>query len=259
MSPKKMLSTNLQSFKQSWDKKGYFVVENFFNLNFVQDLKESCLRVAEDNKSHTYTDEEGLIRRVEYFTKRNKTISYADELVKSFLAELFEEEYSLFKDKINYKPAGGEGFFAHYDGIFNFIDFNGIETNGWYKYTNYFVNALIILDDFTLENGALEVSSSHSGDFTALMKNTKQNGTPDLTDEVEKACAFLPVCSPAGSLVVFSNTCPHRSSANRTQSSRGSVYLTYNRSEDGDLYEQYFEDKVGSKNTTSKSLSGEKA
>ena len=80
-----------------------------------------------------------------------------------------------------------------------------------------------------------------------------------VTDKIEKACTFLPICSPAGSIVIFSNTCPHRSSANRSESSRGSVYLTYNRSIAGDLYEQYFEDKLGSKNTVSKSLSGEEA
>lgn len=254
-----MSLTNFKSLRQGWDKNGYFVVENFFTSDFVQDLKECCVIAAEDTKSHTYSDKRGLIRRVEYFTKRSKSIGLADELMKSFLAKLFEEDYSLFKDKINYKPAGGEGFFAHYDGIFNFIDNNGVETNGWYKYADHFVNALVVLDDFTIENGALEVSSSHSGDFFALMKNTKQNGTPDLTDKIEKACTFLPICSPAGSIVIFSNTCPHRSSANRSESSRGSVYLTYNRSIAGDLYEQYFEDKLGSKNTVSKSLSGEEA
>ena len=252
-----MTLTNTQSFRNSWDKDGYFVVDNFFALDFVQDLKKNCLTVAKDNRSHTYTDKQGLLRRVEYFTKRNKTISSADELVKSFLAELFSEEYTLFKDKINYKPAGGEGFFAHYDGVFNFTDHSGVETNGWYKYADQFVNALVVLDDFTIQNGALEVSSAHSGDFSTLMANTKQNGTPDLREEIEKACTFSPICSPAGSLVIFSNTCPHRSSANRSKSSRGSVYLTYNRSRDGDFYEQYFADKVGSKNTASKSLSGE--
>ena len=30
----------------------------------------------------------------------------------------------IFKDKFNAKPPGGDGFYAHFDGIFNFVNQN---------------------------------------------------------------------------------------------------------------------------------------
>ena len=32
--------------------------------------------------------------------------------------DIFQEKMTIFKDKFNSKPPGGEGFYAHYDGIF---------------------------------------------------------------------------------------------------------------------------------------------
>jgi len=35
---------------------------------------------------------------------------------------IFDENFLIFKDKFNAKPPGGDGFYAHYDGIFQFKD-----------------------------------------------------------------------------------------------------------------------------------------
>ena len=37
---------------------------------------------------------------------------------------LFEKKFTIFKDKYNAKPPKGEGFYAHYDGIFYFKNNN---------------------------------------------------------------------------------------------------------------------------------------
>ena len=128
---------------------------------------------------------------------------------------------------------------------FQFSDKAGQLKNGWYEYSDLFLNVLIALDDFTLNNGALEVSQVHPGDFAVLIKNTKMNGSPDLLSAVANQCAFYPVLVPAGSLVFFRNNVPHRSGPNLSSGMRRSVYYTYCVSESlGEgVYERYFADK----------------
>ncbi len=57
-----------------------------------------------------------------------------------------------------------------------------------------------------------------------------------------------------GDMVIFSNTCPHRSGKNESENTRRVIYYTYTPSIYGSKYDQYFKDKKGSKNK-SKALS----
>ena len=132
-----------------------------------------------------------------------------------------------------------------------------IEKRGWYEYGNSFVNVLLSLDDSNEENGT-EIAKSHKNNFDELLKNTKNNGTPDLLSVVEKNNIFEKINLNAGDLVVFKNTCPHRSGKNVSNSNRRILYYTYLSQEFGSQYENYFKDKKMSKNKSSKSLSGEK-
>ena len=58
----------------------------------------------------------------------------------------------------------------------------------------------------------------------------------------------------AGDLVVFKNTCPHRSKKNKSKMNRRILYYTYLSEKFGNQYNNYFKDKELSKNKTSKSL-----
>ena len=198
-----------------------------------------------------------MFRRREKFTRQSERVLEANRQGLQTLKGIFDAAYVLFKDKYNFKPPLGEGFFAHYDGVFKFTDRSGRQRDGWYEYADDFVTVLIALDDFTATNGPLEVAAWHNADFATLFARTKQNGTPDLTDAEEAKCHFQPVLIPKGGVVIFSNKCPHRSKKNLSEGSRGSLYLTYNAASRGDFYDRYFQDKEGSQNKTSKSLSGD--
>ena len=139
-------------------------------------------------------------------------------------------------------------FFAHYDGFFHFINSNDEKKNGWYEYGDFFINALVAIDNCNKENGALELAKSHSGNFDDLLKNTKQNGTPALKEEVESKTIFELINLDIGDMVIFSNTCPHRSKKNDTNKSRRIIYYTYSLAKNGSKYDEYFEDKEKSKN-----------
>ena len=86
---------------------------------------------------------------------------------------------------------------------------------------------------------------------------TSKNGTPDILPEIEKKLKFNPMNLNVGDVVIFNNTCPHRSKKNNSNSDRKSLYYTYTPLELGSKYDEYFNDKLKSKNTTSKSLSGD--
>ena len=133
-----------------------------------------------------------------------------------------------------------------------------IEKKTWYEYGNSFVNVLLSLDDSNEQNGTIEIAKSHKNNFDELIKNTKNNGTPDLLSVVEKNNIFEKIKLNAGDLVVFKNTCPHRSGKNASNSNRRILYYTYLSQDFGSQYENYFKDKKMSKNKSSKSLSGEK-
>ena len=239
-------------------KTGHFVESNFLSENECMELNEEILRLADAPNALKYSDRNGNLRRMENFTYKSEIICSLNNRIKHFLASELGMEFELFKDKVNFKPQGGEGFYPHYDGIFEFIDHEGQLRKGWYEYADQFINVLVALDPFTKDNGAIEIAERRSGSFDELLKDTKRDGTPDLLPEVESECIFEPILVKPGDLCIFDHTCPHKSDANKSDYTRRSLYLTYNPSRYGNFYDKYFLHKDLSKNKN-KSLTGKLA
>lgn len=239
-----------------FNDKGYLILESFFSELQLEGVNESIAHLEQSSAVDLYKDRQGKLRRMENFTFRAPELAALNQAISDLLLGITGEKWILFKDKVNFKPPGGEGFYPHYDGVFQFSKSDGIIKNGWYEYADEFINVLIALDDFTIENGALFVAEKHRGSFSELIQNTKLDGTPDLTDDVIKKCDFFPALVRRGGLVLFVNTCPHKSEPNLSKSSRGSLYWTYNRESVGNVYDVYFADKRLSTNKL-KSLSGD--
>lgn len=233
---------------------GYFTIKNVFSSSNIYDLKNE-IKVA-DNVDK-YFDKNGEIRRIERIFNKGKKLNFLNKEIIKILKNIFKEDYIIFKDKFNAKPPGGEGFFAHYDGVFMFKDEKNLNKKGWYEYSDHFINVLVALDICNKKNGTIEISKIHNDNFNNLLLNTKNNGTPDLLEEIESKLIFETIELNPGDIVVFSNQCPHRSKKNYSNSSRGTLYYTYTLEKFGSFYEKYFEDKKNSKNKTSKSLSGQ--
>ena len=83
-----------------------------------------------------------------------------------------------------------------------------------------------------------------------LLKNTKKR----TIKAIESTLSFKLINLSVGDIVIFLNTCPHRSKKNNTDKNRIVLYYTYSLSKNGSKYNQYFEDKDKSKNP-SKALS----
>ena len=142
------------------------------------------------------------------------------------VAELLDEPAVLFKDKINFKMPGGDGFKAHQD-----------VQAGWDAYASYYVTVLVGIDAATEANGCLELAAGwHDRGLVGA------EWTPLGEDEVA-AMDFVSYPTAPGDAVFFDSYAPHRSGPNLTDAPRRVLYVTYNRASEGDHRARYFADK----------------
>jgi hypothetical protein len=168
-----------------------------------------------------------LIQRIENFCPFHAGF---DALVhgrlKAAVEALLGAPAVMFKDKINFKMAGGAGFEPHQD-----------QQAGWSSYAPLFVTALVCIDRATLENGCLEMADAPR--FAGMIG---EEWAP-LTAEQMASFALIPILAGPGDVLFFDSYAPHASKPNRTDSDRRILYLTYNAEADGDHRALYFADK----------------
>lgn len=142
------------------------------------------------------------------------------------VSELFDEPAVLFKDKINFKLPGGDGFAAHQD-----------MQAGWDVYAPLHITAMMALDATTSDNGSLEMLPGwHTKGLLGEM-------WAPLTDSALGNAAFTPVHCQPGDAVFFDSFTPHKSAPNLTDAARRVLYITYNAASAGDLRATYYADK----------------
>lgn len=142
------------------------------------------------------------------------------------VAQLFGEAAVLFKDKINFKLPGGDGFKAHQD-----------VQAGWDAYASLHITAMLTIDRTTAGNGWLEmVPRQHRRGL--IGKTWEPLAGAQLAQMEFVACPTEP-----GDAVFFDSFVPHRSAPNRTAAARRVLYITYNRLAEGDQRARYYADK----------------
>jgi 2-aminoethylphosphonate dioxygenase len=131
----------------------------------------------------------------------------------------------LFKDKINYKMPGGQGFRAHQD-----------VQAGWDRYASLHLTMLLSIDDATPENGCLELAP---GRHREGLLGSMWEPLDDRDGRIEyRSCP-----TRRRDVVFFDSYVPHRSAPNRTAEPRRVLYVTYNRIAEGDHRARYYADK----------------
>ena len=140
--------------------------------------------------------------------------------------QLLDGSAVLFKEKINFKMAGGSGFEAHQD-----------QQAGWSRYAPLFVTALVGIDRATPQNGCLEMPQA-----TRLAGLIGEEWTP-LTALQMAGQDLAPVPTAPGDVLFFDSYVPHASKANLTGGQRRILYLTYNRADAGDHRRRYYDEK----------------
>ncbi len=136
----------------------------------------------------------------------------------------FSEPAVLFKEKINYKLPGGDGFAPHQDAP-AFASFG----QTWH------LTVMLSIDATTPENGCLEIARGYRDPVPLAQE---RDGT--LARAVEEGLDWRPLATVPGDLVIFDSYVPHRSGPNRSAKPRRVVYATYNPASQGDRRADYF-------------------
>lgn len=214
---------------------GYLVVRGFFSPSETEALVRWTGEIASAPEvaggQMVYGEDSLLepgrrvVQRIEDFCTHNPAMDAVARhgALSRWLSVLMDGETVLFKDKINFKYPGGDGFKAHQD-----------QQAGWTRYAPLFVTALVTVDQATLENGCLEmVPGRHREGLLGEEWNPLD----------EDALALHPVPTQPGDVIFFDSFAPHASKPNFTDSARRILYLTYNLAGEGDHRAQYYAEK----------------
>ncbi len=138
---------------------------------------------------------------------------------------LLGEPAVLYKEKINYKLAGGAGYAPHQDApAYPFIDVH--------------VSCMVAVDDSTAENGCLEVVSGMHHEVLP------SDDVGCIRSDVVAALEWDPVEVRAGQTLWFHSRTPHRSGPNTSTVARRALYPTYNAASEGDMRGDYYRKKL---------------
>ena len=214
---------------------GYLVVPGMFTPGEMRDItawtEEVSSRPEAPGKWMKYFEQSRItpghkiLCRMEDFAPYHPGFSglFMHGRLRLAVDQLFGERSVLFKDKINFKLPGGDGFKAHQD-----------VQAGWDRYASLFITALVTIDECTEQNGCLEMAQYHHERklLGELWKPLEEEALP---------YKLLP--TRPGDVVLFDSFVPHRSGPNLTCNPRRVLYVTYNRASEGDHLRTYYNDK----------------
>ncbi|MSP66776.1 MAG: phytanoyl-CoA dioxygenase family protein [Alphaproteobacteria bacterium] len=166
-----------------------------------------------------------LISRIENFAPFHAGLAAVAVALAPAAGRLLGAEAVLFKDKINFKMPGGDGFKPHQD-----------SQAGWDTYAKTFVSIAVAVDSSTQENGCLEVAAGHHR--RGLFDLWRPLSAEEMAGMEFQLCPMDP-----GDLVFLGSHTPHGSKPNFSAVCRRMMFLTYNRADEGDHRAQYYADK----------------
>jgi len=222
----------------AFERDGFIVVRGFFDAGEMAAIRDWTDTVQgweeQPGRQMMYfelaDDGRRLLNRMENFVPYHGGLGRIaqDGQVPAAVGQLLGEPAVLFKDKINFKLPGGGGFEAHQDA-----------QAGWSKYAQLHLTVLVAIDAMSAENGCLEMGPRRATDLIG------KEWVP-LAENQVAGIRFEPIPAEPGDVVFFDSFAPHRSAPNRSQAPRRVLYLTYNKSSEGDRRAQYFADKRAS-------------
>ena len=139
---------------------GFLVISNLYNEKKVNEISQWTDEITNypevPYKYMMYFEDSMLesgkriLSRIEDIEPFHQKFSefFIDGEIQQIVSQLFGEKALLFKDKINFKMPGGNGFKAHQD----------IQA-GWGQYAKLHITALVSIDPSTIENGCLEIAA----------------------------------------------------------------------------------------------------
>lgn len=222
---------------EQFHRDGFLLVRGMYSADEMQDINRWTQEVAgSPEKAGHYMmyfesskqDGSRIISRIEDFVSFHEGFAelITRRRMQEAVSELFGEAAVLFKDKINFKLPGGDGFKEHQD-----------VQAGWDDYADLHITAMIAIDETNAENGSVEmIPGMHKQGLLGKM-------WAPLTETDTAHIAYVPVHCQPGDAVFFDSYAPHRSKPNNTDHARRVLYITFNRASKGDHRAQYYADK----------------
>lgn len=221
----------------AFNRDGYALVRGLYSAEetaeiarWTQELADSPEVAGRDWKyfEHSVKDGARILCRIENFVPFHAGFGrlITRRRMQQAVSELFGEPAVLFKDKINFKLPGGDGFKAHQDA-----------QAGWEDHAPLHITAMVAIDETNAANGSLE-----------MIPGLHRRGLlgprwAPLTDEHTGHAPYVPLHCQPGDAVFFDSFTPHRSQPNRTGHARRVLYITYNKASAGDHRAAYYADK----------------
>lgn len=218
----------------AWERDGYLHVPAVLDAAQLDDLRSWVADVADRPAGrsgllqHYERTETGVqIARSENLAPGHAGFSslVGEGLIPAMGARLVGEPVVIYKEKINYKLAGGAGFAPHQDAPA-------------YKFVDVHVTCMLAIDDASAANGGLELVSNRHHEL--LPDDGDGCIHPDVVADLE----WHHVDARAGDLLWFHSLVPHRSGPNTSSATRRALFCTYNARSQGDLREAYYADKI---------------
>ena len=227
---------------KDFHERGFIVLKGFFDADEVDVLStwldELSRKAPTEGSEAKYYEKspitnEDLLVRAEYLLgDHNPEISklLLNETTLLCLEDLFGEAAVLFKEKANYKLPGCRPDKLHQD-----------QAAGWNTYADFFISMAIVIDENTKDNAAISFMCSGNYEKSLMTEEWKPLTMDDPPYQPEDEYVVLE--AHPGDVVVFDSYVPHGSPANTSNSQRRNIYLTFNKASDGDLRQQYYDDK----------------
>jgi len=220
---------------ESFERDGFVIVPGLFagQAGLLQQWATELAALPEEpGRQWVYHEpsrldpEISLISRIEYISPFHEGFATLAEVLKAPVAQLLGEPAMLFKEKVNYKMPGGDGFRPHQDA-----------QAGWERYADYFVSVMVCIDEATIENGCLQFAT---GDYP---RHSVVREWEPLTDEDMAGLEWKHYPTRPGDVAFFDSYVPHGSEPNLTEQTRRLYFATYNRASAGDHLQAYYADK----------------
>ena len=193
----KFRTAQIECFKDQ----GFFIFPKAFDVaeaKTIQDWTVELTEAPEEPGRHWVYHETSLVKkdlslinRIENMTPFHEGFRrLADSLLLS-VGQLFGEEAVLFKDKINFKMPGGDGFKAHQD-----------SQAGWENYASYFISVMVSIDPATQQNGCLQLAPRPEKELVGReWKPLTESETANMT--------FSPIVTEPGDIIYFDSYFMH--------------------------------------------------
>ena len=246
--------------KAFYKKNGFLIIKNFFKKNYLVGIKKQIEVKKNRKKVYHYFEKinnKPRIRRIERVTEAFTSVKklLSDKKLLHQLNVIFSKNTRLFKDKLNFKYPGGNGYKPHIDGHFLWSDKNNRKKFGWKEYSDKFVSVVIPLENVEIKNGCIYLSrkecTNKLGKNFSQILNKVEIFTPNIKKKYLKHFKFFPVQMKVGDILFFDWKCAHYSKKNLSKKSRMIFYATYcdSKNKTKNIRKKYYSDKNNSNNT----------